>query len=1047
MSLNTSHITFKNSVDYFFNSSEKTKNNFECLKIFINIFNNMEESVNYKKEAVIVEVLETTVSCFLNEKFNEDQKDLFVYFLRKNFIEIKDLILEVKKKCNDMRIKHCVLLYAAMAKIESENFDLFDACGSKEHLNECVDYIVKKFKEHQKLSHSDSINNFEFLDLLKKIDFFNSDALSKLDHYTLSKFLFYISPHCKMINLSNCQIHNDYVSENDQENNLKRNRDYVYEMPLSLKKRKLENSGKLLSLRKENDSLMTLLPSTMKNLLLYEVPNLSKDDLESLSNSCPYLTNLSISQVVNLSEKEWLFLEKFSNLTLLRLNNCSDISDEVIARLLKNCPYLKHIDLSGSDTHLSKEILLRIAVINNDHEKVKKHISEGADLSDSLTETALIKEICKGCSTPIWINDNSDFLMALATKRRLPMDLDEPGLLIANIFQSSHFELCKIVCKNYSISFESLEILQNLEKGAIQDVEFLKQLFSYSEELISCIDWLKKRKRDQKIRRIYDDAFLSEIERNDCVMGMDIYFHSEKYTQITELFYNHMSEKFIDNVVKFGVNLLLDKSITKLVNCEFPDFTFNGGFTQVTILHLSKAIKKIADDLSPEDELSLYEVAVKEIFNDIFIGLGIVGKWKREFSASIPDTFFLQYIAKQIIQLVEDKNVNFPIWIPTGIDEHAIVICLHNKKDLIITNTGDGLEHHFRDGITNRYETSYVIENIPLEILRDISFWEELLKANFSKKIVTLYEYLENFAKKLDLSTVDFKPINKKLKRQQVRGSCSVLPYLHQIGYFINQLEFSKEVRDGLSKFFNALIKKTLGMEILEKLNSEDLLDVNEEREKQEVIQPLMIEAVKKQQGLITLGNIAKDEELLKKTVKKFNSFSNMDENKGLNFNTMTWPKKFNHLYMLAKNLGKQGSQNPDKFKHFLFNNQENKDILLYSKCVFSDTVKVKSVITDFLNKHFNKGEWSSIAKIITDADGELNQYLDFIVDWVCVTFKKNDSRAEELFDFVDDELGLKSTFLKKNILNNLEKAFQSRNRSDLFELLKLQIENSALIE
>lgn len=166
---------------------------------------------------------------------------------------------------------------------------------------------------------------------------------------------------------------------------------------------------------------------------------------------------------------------------------------------------------------------------------------------------------------------------------------------------------------------------------------------------------------------------------------------------------------------KLAFHLLLDKTFTpNLQRCE--------GFTPTVTAHaLMRAIATIdTTGMSPQiaESVTTLQERMPPLLTNIAYFYGNRTARKKE-------------VAQEVVQKITTMKVGDQLLLPTGMDDHATCLLVTKTKEntfqLAQYNTGGGIfDWHDQWKNTNRFQTFYIIDDVPMSSLVNQSDWEKL---------------------------------------------------------------------------------------------------------------------------------------------------------------------------------------------------------------------------------------------------------------------------------------------------------------------------------
>lgn len=208
------------------------------------------------------------------------------------------------------------------------------------------------------------------------------------------------------------------------------------------------------------------------------------------------------------------------------------------------------------------------------------------------------------------------------------------------------------------------------------------------------------------------------------------------------------------------------------------------------------------------------------------------------------------HAALEIAHKIENISYAHPVLIPAGCAGHAVSLCVEKTSEdtgrLIIYNTGMGVSQyhaHWKD--TNRYQTHFVIEDIPLKDLQNWQNWLTVFKLKSCKEIKPLYEHLLEVGQK---GCIVFPSGNiEDYEAKQMSGTCSAQNLMacvrHQI---MSQVEGTLQEKLGAYRLLKAYLMQQIGDSLLSQVDP--------------IIRDPVQEKLVKQNALLKLAKIAEDE-------------------------------------------------------------------------------------------------------------------------------------------------------------------------------------------
>lgn len=204
-------------------------------------------------------------------------------------------------------------------------------------------------------------------------------------------------------------------------------------------------------------------------------------------------------------------------------------------------------------------------------------------------------------------------------------------------------------------------------------------------------------------------------------------------------------------------------------------------------------------------------------------------------------------------------SYKIPILIPAGCEGHAVTVCVEKISEkmgrLILYNTGGGLiKHHPQWKETNRYQTYFIIEDVPLEDLYEVEQWQTLLNFTSAKNMDPVYAHFRKMGRNgrptpPSLNEEDY-------EQKQMSETCSSQNLMAAIRHqLMHQLEGSQKEKLALYHFFKAQLIRQMSQSSLNKVDSK--------------IQNLAKMKLEKQEALLTIAHIAENKESFDMTLTK----------------------------------------------------------------------------------------------------------------------------------------------------------------------------------
>lgn len=230
---------------------------------------------------------------------------------------------------------------------------------------------------------------------------------------------------------------------------------------------------------------------------------------------------------------------------------------------------------------------------------------------------------------------------------------------------------------------------------------------------------------------------------------------------LAELYKNDLDHDMRINRPK--THFLLDK-VWPDVESNAVDMPFIGGKIFHQALILGESLQNILIDMSYEENLLEEDLTIKELFSQLLKSLAFCIKWHKD-----PNP-------EEIVALLKDPQVDFPLLIPYGYIKHSMLICLEKTSEGVtktLYNTGGGvLRYHPRWESTNRYQTYLSVPYIPLEDLLSHEIWRELIETSKTETTPKkAYELFFTLGQRHAIQAAS--QYSEDYEQKQMQGTCS----------------------------------------------------------------------------------------------------------------------------------------------------------------------------------------------------------------------------------------------------------------------------------
>lgn len=199
---------------------------------------------------------------------------------------------------------------------------------------------------------------------------------------------------------------------------------------------------------------------------------------------------------------------------------------------------------------------------------------------------------------------------------------------------------------------------------------------------------------------------------------------------------------------------------------------FGSGQIKNQGLVLADALNAVGYDiLANPQELVGKKSKLISICRKLSQAFALCAKWDKDISEHRP----FENIAAEIVEIIKNSNRDFPVIIPCGTINHALVVRIEIKEGtarLAIYNSGYGLrKHHEQYKETNHFQTCLKIINVPVEDVCDIQSWVELLAQFNFDNIDGVYHSFKQIGRNGEI----FKPfkVGFQFEKEQLRETCT----------------------------------------------------------------------------------------------------------------------------------------------------------------------------------------------------------------------------------------------------------------------------------
>lgn len=831
-----------------------------------------------------------------NYEFNEK-----ISLLKDNSINTCSVVYDVKKYQNSKLTNDVLFLFDFQSK--NKNLEDVDIDSETVITQKDFDLISKVIKNKSKISTKSILLAFKIiLQKTKILTFSEIDNLSNEDFSTILK----LAEKCFALILSNCNV------------------------------------DSILS----SSSIFTSLHQNITNICLDQYYNLKNTDLKSIAEYAPFLTILCISDATKMSAEDWLLLSNISNIEYISLVNCKSITDKVILNIIKKCRKLKYIDLTDSDQCLSERVKYQIALINNDLLLIKKMIIKRY-LNGSEREEKAIKEICKNLSSKKWIDDNIDFLKVLIKENSLPMEnIGIDMFPLIQILKSGNCELCLAIVDKFLINediFNFFDTFLGTPSCNLMKQEKFKNIVHTLEQ---SNELLKNVKESNSIDLIYNLCDSNKEENNNTFDTsyknmLSISMLKKDYKNIIFFVSKLYEFNSISGVTQPKINFLLDKVSTQIESDgSYLAFEHQGAKDGQTALYLAAILNKIiqSKDNKLEDDL-IVEGELKKFIQT----LALYSKWNLDI-VNYGNTG-LEFIAQEIVDVLKDKSVDFPILIPAGDKTHVISICIEKSKGtMTLCNTGKGLKkfHRQKKGKMTEYETQTTIKNIAEYAFCNVELIKSFLSTNLNQEIDNTYDTFNQFKKYGD----EVKEIDWEFP--QIRGTCPARNKMHVLSRLIkNVINGPIELKNSMALLYKSKIYQLIGVD-----HYDDIQEVE--------IQLLVDGSLEKHRGNIELVQISRDEKMFNNYLKKSEKFLNKDLDKD-KLDNKPWYIRYQYLKSLITDFESKADVDSYFFNSLIEKNSDDKLFLEFFKSQWIEKTRKQKAIRVFLNRCYHESNWSSL--------------------------------------------------------------------------------------
>lgn len=269
---------------------------------------------------------------------------------------------------------------------------------------------------------------------------------------------------------------------------------------------------------------------------------------------------------------------------------------------------------------------------------------------------------------------------------------------------------------------------------------------------------------------------------------------------VAELYKNDLDHDMRINRPK--THFLLDK-VWPDIEWNGVDMPFIGGKIFHQALILGESLQNILVDMSYEENLLEEDLAIKELFTQLLKSLAFCIKWHKD-----PNP-------QEIVTLLKDPQVDFPLLIPYGYIKHSMLICLEKTPEGVIKtlyNTGGGvLRYHPQWKSTNKYQTYLSVTHIPLEDLCSHEMWEELIGASKTETTPKkAYELFFTLGQRHALQEAS--QYSDDYEQKQMHGTCSGQVFMammrHQI---LKKIQGPYANKRGVYEYYKSLWTYDIG--------------------------------------------------------------------------------------------------------------------------------------------------------------------------------------------------------------------------------------------
>lgn len=427
--------------------------------------------------------------------------------------------------------------------------------------------------------------------------------------------------------------------------------------------------------------------------------------------------------------------------------------------------------------------LLEWAKIKGDDELIAILSLITGDLKGTEEEKTLFEWMCSKIEDRRWADSENLFVELLARNKVLPFKpLLSRNLMLVVALQKGNVSLVQTLKKIYGISREMeypLECLNNLshDLSTAKELSALLMIFdqmeiislklkvylpgieqyvdSFQEEFNQARDryskankWLKENKDDWS-----GLSFNNKITSYDnCIDILSLIMLQKAYHKITpDLLLGNLSRCF-DLINAPKVNFLLDKVIYD------KKFKFEGGTPFVDSFMLGAALKTISFSESKKS-------AVQSFCRKLSLSLMLCAKWE---SDGFRHKNF-DMISKEIVDVLKDPKVDFPILIPVGSYNHICCLSITKVSDTLVDigldNTIKDLpKDHPRIINPQRFQTHLVMKGVPIQYLLDLELLVKFLNTNESSDTQALYRLFNSLGKveSPSMNEFDYQPTQNR---------------------------------------------------------------------------------------------------------------------------------------------------------------------------------------------------------------------------------------------------------------------------------------------